>query len=218
MSSATTGHMALDSDPLRFVILSELLAKTDPATLATAIYTVANTNRYTDADKVLVGELSKYKGEHATGAALEMAHPALSVQSDAWAQVEETDTIWIIDANANPVAWKNSNSSVAPADVDMALSKASTNAVSNQVISAAIENRLVYQVFPLPGDGTVTSFNLTHTLSNVATKHVQKRGTQEEIAIKVVKSSGAVITVGPFATPPADSSVFELVLTGTVAL
>lgn len=218
MSSATTGHMVLDADPLRFVILSELLAKTDPATLATAIYAVANTNRFTDADKALVSELSKYKGEHATAAALESAHPALSAQSDAWAQVEETDTIWVIDANANPVAWKNSNTTVAPADIDMALSKASTNAVSNQVISAALENRLMYQVIPLPGDGILTSFALTHMLANVATKHVQKRSNLEEIGIKVVRSSSTVITVGPFAIPPSNSSQFELVLTGTVAL
>jgi len=216
--SATTSHAALDGDPLRLVVLSELLARTDAATLATALYGLTNTNRYSDADKALVAELNKYKGEHATPAALESAYPAATAQDDAYANVESTDTVWVVDADANPRAWKDTATNVAPAAVDTALSKASTNAVSNQAISNALENRLMTFVFPLPGDGILTSFNIDHTMSSVATKHVQKRSSEEQIGLKVVKASATVITVGPFATPPADNTQFELVITGKVAL
>jgi len=207
---------ALDADPARFTTLFELLAKTDPATLATALDQLSNRNTYTDADKALVQQLTKYKNEHATGAALEAAYPAASQQSDAWAQVEETDSVWVIDADTG--LWKNSNSSTAPANVDSALSKASTNAVSNQAIATALEQRHVDQIYPIPGDGTLVSFNITHSLQSVSGAVVRRPVSEEAVAVKAVRASASVYTVGPFAVPPADNAVFEIVLTGKVAI
>ena len=214
--SFTENHGVLDANPLRHVVLSELLAATDPATLATALYALTNHNQYTDADKALVQELNKFKGEHADEAALETAHPAASQQNDAWAFNEDTDTVWVIDADTG--TWKDTDASVAPAAVDATLNTASTNAVSNQAVAAAVADRLVTQVHPLQGDGTLTSFNVVHTLTSVADWHVRKRVSKEKIGLKVIESNSTTAAVGPFATPPADSTLFELVLIGKVAI
>ena len=214
--TATQGHFQLDADPLRLVILSELLAATDPATIATAIYALTDQNQYTDADKALVQELNKFKGEHADAAAIELAFPAAAQQDDAWAFNEATDTVWVVDSTTG--LWKDTNVSTAPASIDNTLNSASTNAVTNQAISAAMANRLVSQVYPLPGDGALTSFNITHTMASVSSWHVRKRVDKEAISIKVVESNSTTAAVGPFATAPADSTLFELVVQGTVAI
>jgi len=214
--SFTEQHAALDANPVRIVALSELTAATDPATIATAYHALPDTNQYTDADKALVQELNKFKGEHADAAALEAAFPAAAQQADAWAFNEDTDTVWVIDADTG--AWKDTDASVAPASIDNALNTASTNAVSNQAITAAMQNRLVTQVFPLPGDGALTSFNIVHTLATVSSWHVRKRADKEEIGLKVIEGNATTAAVGPFATPPADSTLFELVVSGTVAI
>lgn len=216
MSSATEGHFALDANPKRLVVLEELLTKTDPDVLSAAINALTDHNRYTDADKALVQELNKFKGEHADESALEAAFPAADQPDDAWARNEDTDSVWVVDSATG--AWKDTNTNTAPAAIDNSLNKTSSNAVSNQAISLAMEQREVSQVFEIPGDGTLASFNIVHTLATTSSHYVRKKGTEEAISLKTIRSNANTIAVGPFATPPADSTLFELVVKGTSAI
>lgn len=202
---------ALDASPTRVVVLAELLAAVDPGTLAAAITALSDHNQYTDADKVLVDGLSRYKGEFVDLAALEAAHPAASVtQSDAWAQLEGSDSFAVLDNDTS--AWVQTTSP--PASIDSALSVASTNPLTNQAITAAMNQRLKMVVLPIPGDGVLTSFNITHALASVAGWSLRKQVDKEQVGIKIIAASATVATVGPFASAPADGTVYELVITG----
>ncbi len=201
---------ALDNVQTRKVILSELQAATDAATVAAAINALADHNQFTDADKALVAALSRYKGEHADLAALETAHPAAGVtESDAWAQLEGTDVFAVIDNDTG--TWVEA--SAPPSSVDTALNAASSSPVTNMAITNALAGKLQSETAPIPGNGSLVSFNIATTITDISDMSVRRVTSKAKVELEVQKGAGNSVDVGPYATAPA-AGVFELVVTG----